>query len=75
MTSSSRFRELLSRLRSALFYWPLTVLITLLVEPVSIGTALLDRTRPDIASCRGILVGFAAAPLRHAGRRGRSGTP
>jgi 1-acyl-sn-glycerol-3-phosphate acyltransferase len=44
MTSNPRFREWLSRLRSALFYWPLTVLITLLLEPVSIGSALLDRT-------------------------------
>jgi len=44
MTSNSRIRELLSRLRSALIYWPLTVLITLLVEPFSIGSALLDRS-------------------------------
>jgi len=44
MTSTSRFREWLSRLRSALIFWPLTVLITLLLEPFSIGAALLDRT-------------------------------
>ena len=44
MLPKSRFRELLSRLRSALAYWPLTVLITLVLEPVSIGSALLDRS-------------------------------
>lgn len=44
MTSTSRFREWLSRLRSALIFWPLTVLITLLLEPFSIGAAFLDRT-------------------------------
>jgi len=44
MLPKSRFRDQLSRLRSALFYWPLTVLITLLLEPVSIGAALLDRS-------------------------------
>lgn len=44
MVKDSRIRELLSRLRSALFYWPLTVLITLLLEPVSLAAALLDRT-------------------------------
>jgi len=41
---NSRVRELLSHLRSALFFWPLTILITLLLEPFSIGFALLDRS-------------------------------
>jgi len=41
---NSRIHELLSRLRSALIYWPLTILITLLIEPVSLAAALLDRT-------------------------------
>jgi 1-acyl-sn-glycerol-3-phosphate acyltransferase len=44
MTSSSQFRERLSRLRSALFYWPMTILCTLLLEPLSIGFALVDRS-------------------------------
>jgi 1-acyl-sn-glycerol-3-phosphate acyltransferase len=44
MTSSSQLAESLSRLRSALVYWPLTVLITVLLEPVSIVTALADRS-------------------------------
>lgn len=39
-----RIRELLSRLRSALVYWPLTILFTLLVEPVSLAAALLDKS-------------------------------
>jgi 1-acyl-sn-glycerol-3-phosphate acyltransferase len=43
MTSNSRFRELLSRLRSALIFWPLTILVTLLVEPISLGAALFDK--------------------------------
>ena len=44
MVEDSRFRELPSRLRSALIFWPLTVLCTLLLEPVSIGAAILDRS-------------------------------
>jgi len=44
MISKSRYREWLSRLRSAVIYWPLTVLCTLLVEPISIGAALADRS-------------------------------
>jgi len=31
-------------LRSALIFWPLTILVTLLVEPFSLAAALLDRT-------------------------------
>ncbi|HXP47897.1 MAG TPA: lysophospholipid acyltransferase family protein [Terriglobales bacterium] len=34
----------MSRLRSALVYWPLTILFTLLVEPISLAAALLDRS-------------------------------
>ncbi|MFI5090326.1 MAG: lysophospholipid acyltransferase family protein [Terriglobales bacterium] len=44
MSASARIRELLSRLRSALVYWPLTILFTLLVEPVSLAAALLDKS-------------------------------
>jgi len=44
VVEDSRFRELPSRLRSALIFWPLTVLCTLLLEPVSIGAAILDRS-------------------------------
>jgi 1-acyl-sn-glycerol-3-phosphate acyltransferase len=44
MTSNLRFREWLSRLRSALIFWPLTVLFTLLVEPVSLAAVLFDKT-------------------------------
>ena len=44
MTSNSRFREWLSLLRSTLIYWPLTILCTLLLEPISIGASMLDRT-------------------------------
>jgi len=39
-----RIRELLSLLRSAVIYWPLTVLCTLLLEPLSLAAALLDRS-------------------------------
>jgi len=44
MGAKVRVRELLSRLRSAFIFWPLTVLCTLLLEPVSIGAAILDRS-------------------------------
>jgi 1-acyl-sn-glycerol-3-phosphate acyltransferase len=44
MSAGPRIRELLSRLRSALVYWPLTILFTLLVEPVSLAAALLDKS-------------------------------
>ena len=39
----TRTRELLSLLRSAVIYWPLTVLCTLLLEPISLA-ALFDRS-------------------------------
>ena len=44
MNSNSRFREWLSLLRSTLIYWPLTILCTLLLEPVSLAAALLDKS-------------------------------
>ena len=44
MVEDSRIRELLSLLRSALFYWPLTVLCTLLLESISLAASMLDRT-------------------------------
>jgi len=44
MGAKVRVRELLSRLRSALIFWPLTILVTLLVEPVSLAAALLDTS-------------------------------
>jgi 1-acyl-sn-glycerol-3-phosphate acyltransferase len=44
MISRSRLRERLSRLRSALIFWPLTVLCTLLLEPISLAAALLDKS-------------------------------
>jgi len=44
MASNSRFREWLSRLRSALIFWPLTILCTLLLEPVSLAAALFDKS-------------------------------
>ena len=44
MSAGTRIRELLSLLRSALIYWPLTVLCTLLLEPVSVAAALLDKS-------------------------------
>jgi 1-acyl-sn-glycerol-3-phosphate acyltransferase len=44
MTSNSRLREWLSQLRSALIFWPLTVLCTLLLEPISLAAALLDKS-------------------------------
>lgn len=44
MSAGRRIRELLSLLRSAVVYWPLTVLCTLLLEPLSLLAALLDRT-------------------------------
>ncbi len=40
----TRTRALLSLLRSAVIHWPLTVLCTLLLEPVSLAAALLDRS-------------------------------
>lgn len=39
-----RIRDLLSVLRSAFVYWPLTILCTLIVEPISLAAALLDRS-------------------------------
>jgi len=44
MSAGTRIRELLSLLRSALIYWPLTILCTLLLEPVSVAAALLDKS-------------------------------
>jgi 1-acyl-sn-glycerol-3-phosphate acyltransferase len=44
MSAGTRIRELLSGLRSALIYWPLTILCTLLLEPVSLAAALLDKS-------------------------------
>ena len=44
MSAGARTRELLSALRSALIYWPLTVLCTLLLGPVSLAAAFLDKS-------------------------------
>lgn len=44
MAGCGRVRELLSLLRSALIFWPLTVLCTLLVEPFSLAASLLDAS-------------------------------
>jgi len=44
MSAGARIRELLSAMRSVLIYWPLTVLCTLLLEPVSLAAALLDKS-------------------------------
>jgi len=44
VAATSQLRERLSRLRSALVYWPLTILFTLLVEPVSLAAAVLDKS-------------------------------
>jgi 1-acyl-sn-glycerol-3-phosphate acyltransferase len=44
MSAGTRIRELVSALRSALIFWPLTVLVTLLVEPISLGAALFDKS-------------------------------
>jgi 1-acyl-sn-glycerol-3-phosphate acyltransferase len=67
VVKDSRLRELLSRLRSALIYWPLTVLITLLIEPVSLATALLDRsdrtTHRVVAFWSGLLLRLYSMPV------------
>ena len=67
MIEDSRFREWLSRLRSALIFWPLTVLITLLLEPFSIGAALLDRTgrisHRVVSFWSGLLLRFYGMPV------------
>jgi len=67
MIEDSRFRALLSRLRSALIFWPMTVLITLLLEPFSIGAALLDRTgrisHRVVSFWSGLLLRFYGMPV------------
>ncbi len=63
----TRTRELLSLLRSALIYWPLTVLCTLLLEPVSLAAALLDRSgrmqHPIVAFWSGLLLRLYGMPV------------
>ncbi len=44
MARCDRVRELLSLLRSALIFWPFTVLCTLLVEPFSLTASVFDRS-------------------------------
>ena len=44
VAASSQLRERLSRLRSALIHWPLTIVITLLVEPFTLVAALFDKS-------------------------------
>jgi len=44
MSAAKRIRELASLLRSALIFWPLTILCTLLLEPVSLAAALFDKS-------------------------------
>jgi len=67
MNADRGFHELLSRLRSALVYWPLTILITLLIEPVSLATALLDRTGKTthrvVAFWSGVLLRLYGMPV------------
>jgi 1-acyl-sn-glycerol-3-phosphate acyltransferase len=41
---SPRSRDLLTLLRTALIHWPLTVLCTTLLEPISLAASLLDKT-------------------------------
>ena len=67
---NSRLREPLSRLRSAFLYWPLTVLITLLLEPFSIAAALVGRARTShriVAFWSGVLLRLYGMPVRVSG--------
>jgi 1-acyl-sn-glycerol-3-phosphate acyltransferase len=67
MSAGTRIRELLSVLRSALIYWPLTVLCTLVLEPISLAAALLDKTgrvqHRTVAFWSGLLLRLYSMPV------------
>jgi 1-acyl-sn-glycerol-3-phosphate acyltransferase len=67
MSAGTRIRELLSVLRSALIYWPLTILCTLVLEPISLAAALLDKTgrvqHRTVAFWSGLLLRLYSMPV------------
>jgi 1-acyl-sn-glycerol-3-phosphate acyltransferase len=67
MSAGTPIRELLSRLRSALIFWPLTILFTLLVEPISLAAALFDKSgriqHHTVASWSGVLLRLYGMPV------------
>ena len=67
----TRIRELLSLLRSALIFWPLTILCTLLLEPVSLGAALFDKSgrvsHRTVAFWSGLLLRLYGMPVKVTG--------
>jgi 1-acyl-sn-glycerol-3-phosphate acyltransferase len=60
-----------SALRSALIFWPLTVLFTLLVEPISLATALFDKSgrvqHRVVAFWSGVLLRLYGMPVTVSG--------
>jgi 1-acyl-sn-glycerol-3-phosphate acyltransferase len=67
MSAGTRIRDLLSGLRSALIFWPLTILCTLLLEPISLAAALLDTTgraaHRTVAFWSGLLLRLYGMPV------------
>ncbi len=67
MSAGARIRELLSVLRSTLIFWPLTILCTLLLEPVSLAAALLEKTgrvqHRTVAFWSGVLLRLYGMPV------------
>jgi 1-acyl-sn-glycerol-3-phosphate acyltransferase len=67
MSVGRRIRELLSVLRSAFIFWPLTILCTLLLEPISLAAALLDKSgrlmHRTVAFWAGLLLRIYGMPV------------
>jgi 1-acyl-sn-glycerol-3-phosphate acyltransferase len=67
----TRIRELLSMLRSALIFWPLTILCTILLEPIAVAAALLDKTgrgqHRTVAFWSGLLLKLYGMPVNVTG--------
>ena len=67
MSAGTRIRELLSLLRSVLIFWPLTLLCTLVLEPISLAAALLDKTgrvqHRTVAFWSGLLLRLYSMPV------------
>ncbi len=67
MSAGTRIRELLSMVRSAVIFWPLTIVCTLVLEPISLVAARLDKTgrvqHRTVAFWSGLLLRLYSMPV------------